>query len=285
MAMDPGRGGANPQNQMRDLPPEFSATLLAQLTAAKTGEKTFNRSRTLVQIEYIIKPAEHIPPKSAQKDCPPQAAKPPSEVSGLGGNLTEVLASAIKLLEEDKIERFVRAMYPIPELAGQTNLIETQRFLFRFSSNPEMKVAMIRDLTLLQQMKPQQTGNVSVFTLPPLVKGDEERTVKFELVGTNWRFIDSAAETRQTHLELMKTPVSGYTIPRIAGVLIVQRHPDDECWKLVTWPAIVPVGGNERIELTEASCNAISTDKAVHPQTVFKDTNSFTSFFLKDRQS
>lgn len=228
------------QRPQWSLPPESAALLLGQLKAANEGQKTFNRTKTLVQIDYIIKPAEQVPPKPPQ-DLPTMATKPQGDVSGLGSELADVLVAAVKLLEEDQIEKFVRAMYPIPELARLTNYDETQKLLLRFSSNPDMKAAIIRDLSAMQAMTPERNGNVATFTMPPLINGDSERIVKLELVGKDWRFFDSAAEKRPLYQQLIQTPVSGYTIPGSAGVLMLKWYAEEESWKLVTVPAIVPV--------------------------------------------
>ncbi len=237
---DPRRGGPGNASSLLTIPPEVADMLLGQLTAALAGDRTFNRNHTLVQIDCVLKPSEIVPPKPPA-NLPALESAPKVDSEGLGGDLKKALASATRLLQADETEQFIRAMYPLPKLGRLTNSDELRKLLGRLKANPAMKEAMLRDLQFAARSEIDVKESVAEVTLPPLVQGDPERTVKFEKVQGNWRFFDSDAPTRSLHAELMKSPVAGFTIPGVETVLVLKWFEDEECWRLLRMPATGPL--------------------------------------------
>ncbi|MDB4743874.1 hypothetical protein OAF98_05250, partial [Planctomicrobium sp.] len=99
-----------------------------------------------------------------------------------------------------------------------------------------MKAAMIRDLKAAAEAEAEIQSGIAAVTLAPLVKGDSERTFKFDLVEGNWRFTDQAAQERETIRELtvklpesMKNGNDGLTF-------IFERTNSDSEWRIKSLP-------------------------------------------------
>lgn len=215
-----------------------SADLKAHLQAAMGGQFGFNRNYTLVEIHYVKQPVTLIPPGPPQY-IPSTDDRPAGRVSGLGSNLATALKSAVTLLEGDKLQEFIRSAYPLAEVAKLSEADFMDRMVARISENPDMKQAMIRDLNSAAGAQPQISGNEAQVKLPPLVPGDPDRILKFQLVDDNWRFYDGRSETRTKYRELVSADVPAVTIPGSRGTVMLVRS--GENWRLSGAPTTEPL--------------------------------------------
>ena len=222
------------------LPNETVADLAAHFEAALTGQRTFNRNKTLVEINYIRKAVELIP-DSAPDYVPTIADRPKQPVIGLGSDLQQMLLQAAKLLDARKYDDFVNSVYPLAELARLEQEDGMERHIMRITSRPEMKEAMLRDLKAVYDSPQAVTvsGSLAEANLPALVPGDAPRTVKFELIDGNWRFFDGGRSTREEQKQLVEKSAGGYTLPGSKGSMVLSYS--DGSWRLIGMPTSDPL--------------------------------------------
>ena len=235
------------QSQIRRQPPKTvtplipngqAADLSAHLESALTGQRTFNRNKTLVEINYIRKAIVLIPP-SAPGYIPKIVDKPSGQVVGLGPDLVTALTRASRLLEDGQTAQFVRSVFPLAELARLSEEDAMERHLFRISSQPEMSAAMIRDLKAAAKAKIKLNGDLAEVAVPALLAGDNERILKFELVDGNWRLFDGGKESRALQKKLVSEPAGGHTVPGIRGSIVLSYS--NGSWRMIGMPASQPL--------------------------------------------
>lgn len=207
--------------------------LQAHLEAALIGTRIFNRNFTLVEIRYV-RQAEVVVPAGPPYYVPEMADKPRGTISGLGSDLPTMLTKAAGLLEADKVEEFIRNVYPLAELAQLSEADSMERMILRVSSIPDMKSAMIQDLKDCAAADHQITGAEASVLLPPLVPGDRDRVLKFQRVDGNWRFFDGGQKTRAAYRKLVVADVPSVTQLASAGVIVLSRQ--GENWRLTAPP-------------------------------------------------
>ena len=222
------------------LPNEVAVDLAAHFDAALTGQRSFNRNKTLVEINYIRKAVELIP-DSAPDYVPTIADRPKQPVIGLGSDLPQMLLQAAKLLDARKYDDFVNSVYPLAELARLEQEDGLERHILRITSRPEMKEAMLRDLKDVYDSPQAATvrGSLAEVNLPALVPGDAPRTVKFELIDGNWRFFDGGRSTREEQKQLVEKSAGGYTLPGSKGSMVLSYS--DGSWRLIAMPTSDPL--------------------------------------------
>ena len=234
------------RSQQRDLQPqpilpnETVADLAAHFEAALTGQRTFNRNKTLVEINYIRKAVELIP-DSAPDYVPTIADRPKQPVIGLGSDLQQMLLQAAKLLDARKYDDFVNSVYPLAELARLEQEDGMERHILRITSRPEMKEAMLRDLKAVYDSPQAVTvsGSMAEANLPALVPGDTPRIIRFELVDGNWRFFDGGRSTHEEQKKLVEKSAGGYTLPGSKGSMVLSYS--DGSWRLIGMPTSDPL--------------------------------------------
>lgn len=219
--------------------PEIAGQLTAHLAAALQGKRTYNRNSTLVQIHYVIKPTQIIPP-STPENLPDFSRPPTGSTRGLGSDAAQALTRAVSLLNEDRFEEFVRAMYPLGELGQLTQGDAMTRLVFRIKSVPAMKTAMIQDLTAAAAVAGKSEIEADRTMKIPLTHsaGGSDRFLRLELVQGDWRFSDSSAQIREKQQELVQQPIPGITVPGTEGSLVLQWDRDLQSWRLTTMPDI-----------------------------------------------
>lgn len=224
-------------------PSTLENSRLAQLTgvlqAALKAKPTFNRTRTLAQIDCVIEPTKQVEETLAAQ--PDLYGKVEGPVEGFGSNFSNAMFAAAGTLDSGNLEKFVRGMYPLQELARVTKGDQLKRLLFRLTQNPEMAKTMTKDLQLVANSKDVTVrktadGKTSVATvrLPPTTRDGKPREFRFELVDGNWRLFDSLREARAEHTKLLAAPVAGYTIPGQQVTLMMQWS--DDSWRLIGEP-------------------------------------------------
>jgi hypothetical protein len=217
---------------------EFVDDLKAHLQAALTGEMGFNRNCTLVEVHYVRQPIVVVPP-GPPTYLPSFDDKPLGKVPGLGSDLSAMLIAAATLMRSDKSEEFIRNVYPYAEIARLSEADYLNRLVLRVNANPEMKTAMIRDLTAAAGVDPEVAGDTASVTLPALSPEDPPRVLKFQLVDGNWRFFDGRQETRQQYRTLVAADVPAVTLPGSRGTLLLSRS--GENWRLAGPPSSEPL--------------------------------------------
>ncbi len=210
----------------------------AEILAALSGKRTFNRNQTLVQITYIKKPVELIPAK-VPGYVPAATDKPAGQIHGLGSDLRQMLTQAAALLDSGKQEEFVRSVYPLPELAVLAQADNMQRLLSRLKSQPQMAEAMIRELRAAAASAGQTSGPAAKITLPATGKQESGRILKFDMVEGNWRFFDGGKQHRDVYHRLASAPIGSHTIPGSRGSMILYRF--NGSWRLHAMPTNEPL--------------------------------------------
>jgi hypothetical protein len=191
--------------------------------------------QTVAVVKYKLK---ELPDSGMKLD---KFARDDSEIAvgeayeGLGDDLPSMLRQAAALLEDDKVQEFVEKVYPISELELLFIDPAMSNLMTRINQT-SMKAAMIRDLKAAAEAEAEIQSGIAAVTLAPLVKGDSERTFKFDLVEGNWRFTDQAAQERETIRELtvklpesMKNGNDGLTF-------IFERTNSDSEWRIKSLP-------------------------------------------------
>lgn len=205
------------------------------LQSALNGSVEFNLPQTVAVVKYKLK---ELPDSGMKLD---KFARDDSEIAvgeayeGLGDDLPSMLRQAAALLEDDKVQEFVEKVYPISELELLFIDPAMSNLMTRINQT-SMKAAMIRDLKAAAEAEAEIQSGIAAVTLAPLVKGDSERTFKFDLVEGNWRFTDQAAQERETIRELtvklpesMKNGNDGLTF-------IFERTNSDSEWRIKSLP-------------------------------------------------
>jgi hypothetical protein len=121
-----------------------------------------------------------------------------SPANGLGDDLSEVLKQAAELLRRKAHADFVTSMFPVKEL-DRIQLREggMDEILLVLEQQPQMVQAMLQDLEELQTLDPAKSeADLIEFELPPPVKSEPPRIVRFQLVGGNWRCFDNSSQMR-----------------------------------------------------------------------------------------
>lgn len=224
------------------LSPDKRDVLLLQLKSAVGVKPAFNRTRTLAQIDCVLKPVEKIPEKEPETSTTVYG-KTKGELTGFGSDLSSALDEAAGTLDAGNTEKFIRGMFPLAELSRLTQSNQLDRLVFRLNSHPEMVRTMIRDLQQAAAAKsiaisgtdPQKTRTAAVH-LPPTAKGSTSREFHFELINGHWRFADSLRSVREEHKKLLSAPVAGYSIPGSKLTLLLRW--EDDSWKLLAPPAV-----------------------------------------------
>lgn len=231
--LTPGYQAQNMRRRSSRNPPLSNEELQAHLEAALIGTRVFNRNFTLVEIRYV-RQAEVVVPSGPPQYVPALADKPRGRVSGLGSDLPTMLTKAAGLLEADNVKEFIQNVYPLAELAQLSEEDALERMMFRVTSNPDMKSAMIKDLKDCAAAEQEISGTEASVVLPPLVPGDRDRVVKFQLVDGNWRFFDGRQQTRARYRKLVAADVPSVTQPARSGVIMLTRQGQD--WRLTAPP-------------------------------------------------
>lgn len=217
---------------------EEATELAVNLEAAISGEMAFNRNNTLVEIHFVRTPKMTVPP-SPPSYLPAMDDRPLRPASGLGSNLQTMLGAAANLLKENKTEEFILHVYPLAEVARLAEADFRSLLVKRVESRPEMRDAMIRDLEQASKATPSIGGANATVKLPPLVAGDRERELRFQLVEGNWRFFDGNADTRAEFRRLVQGKIPAVTIPGAKGVLLLVRY--GENWRMTAPPTTEPL--------------------------------------------
>lgn len=171
--------------------PRFQERMLTALRAAREAEPRWSDggaiARYTINLTAIAEPAE---PAPEQPDSPPIP-----DVAGWGDDLDQVLTSALAALNADDYETFVTHIFPAPEVVHMQSGDGMDLLLLKLETYPEMIEAMQRDLEQCQSASRTSDGDVTEITL---TEGrDNPQTVKFQLVGGNWRFFDSITPVRE----------------------------------------------------------------------------------------
>lgn len=227
---------------LADRPSQELNELKVQLTSAMDAKPTFNRTRTLAQIDYVLKPIEEVPEQEPETSgLLPVEPNGPSV--GFGPDLSTALFAAVGNLNAGRIENFVRGMYALPELARVTQNDQMDRLIFRLTRNPEMIRAMIRDLeqsaTTQAQLSTEGGISLATISLPPTTENSQSRQLKFDLIDGNWRFHDGQRASREAQRKLLSAPISGYSIPGSRLTLLLVWEIDS--WKLLRAPTVQPI--------------------------------------------
>jgi hypothetical protein len=210
--------------QQRETKPQ----LLAVLRAVKRQTPRFDRSRGLATLEFD--PFVSGVPEAADELHLPATGD--LKLTGLGDELSNVISEAINLLEAGDMTTFVERLYPPTEIARLRQAEQLPALLQQFKDTPELRTALLGDFKRLQTVRHGQIdkGHVAVFELAP-EKEQPARTVKFQMVGRDWRLYDdaprvSAELVRQARLK-----------PRSA-VVSVQMELIGGNWRFVELPTL-----------------------------------------------
>lgn len=172
--------------------PRFQEQMLAALRIARDSEPRWTDGDGVAQ--FTINLTAHAHPETEEPAAnATQAAAP--DVAGWGDDLDQVLASALEALNEEDYHTFVERLFPAPEVVEMQSSDGMDLLLLKLETYPEMVEAMQRDLEQCQSVGGQIDGNVAEFTL---TEGRQNpQTVRFQLVGGNWRFFDSITPVRE----------------------------------------------------------------------------------------
>ncbi|MCA9036007.1 MAG: hypothetical protein KDA91_12805 [Planctomycetaceae bacterium] len=234
------RGGMS-EGLSQPVPEAMLADLRTMLNSARAGSKTFNRTRNLVQIDFVIKPEEVVTPGLPATIVAPDQLQIRGSQQGLGTDFRAAIRIAIGMLENNQIETFVRATYPLPELARLTNGDELERLIIRLKTVPAMKSAMIETLTAVRDGEATQIGERIVVSIPPQGTVSAGRTIEFSLIDGHWRFADPLGQSRNEFNRLVKAPAASRTVPGSAGQVVLKFYPEEHSWRLATVPVVVPL--------------------------------------------
>ncbi|MBL4885258.1 MAG: hypothetical protein JKY95_12075 [Planctomycetaceae bacterium] len=152
------------------------------------------------------------------------------EVNGYGKDLNIVLQKGIDDLDNTRFQDFIRNIYPEAEVARLIDQKQEEHIVSRFKTYPILKQELVRELKLLQQLKPEPvelagrtvvsfelpknnrwktklvTVNASLRNIPE----EPARSVRFELVNGNWRFFDGGKKlTEEMKRQQSGLPVGG----------------------------------------------------------------------------
>lgn len=248
LQMDFLGNGLSPGSLSRRSQPTIQGEKLAQLKgllqAALKARPAFNRTRTLAQIDFAIEPTRYFDEKSAAKTD--LYGEVQGTTAGFGEKFSKAMFTAAETLDSGDLEKFVRGMYPMDELARVTKGDQLKRLVFRLTQNPEMARTMTRDLHLVANSRDVSIkktagspNSVAIVRLPPGVRNGKAREYRFELVDGHWRFFDSLRDVRAEHKRLLSAPVPGYTIPGRQITLMMQWQ--GYSWRLVGEPMERPI--------------------------------------------
>lgn len=173
--------------------PGFKDRMLMAFRAARETEPRWSNeagvARFSINLTALAEPAD---PAEATA---PVAEPAVPDVAGWGDDLDQVLSSALSALNDEDYATFVERIFPAAEVVHMQSSDGMDLLLLKIETYPEMAEAMQRDLEECQSARAEIDGDVAQFTL---TEGRENpQTVKFQLVGGNWRFYDSITSVRE----------------------------------------------------------------------------------------
>jgi hypothetical protein len=174
--------------------PGFKDRMLTAFRAARESEPRWSNEAGVAR--FSINLTELSEPADPAETTAPVVEPAVPEVAGWGDDLDQVLTSAIAAIEEEDYATFVEHIFPAAEVVHMKSSDGMDLLLLKLETYPEMAEAMQRDLEecLAAQTSICEEG-VAEFTL---TEGrDNPQTVKFQLVGGNWRFYDSITPVRE----------------------------------------------------------------------------------------
>lgn len=173
--------------------PGFKDRMLTAFRAARESEPRWTNEAGVARFSINLTAlAEPAPPAEATA---PAAELEVPDVAGWGDDLDQVLSSALSSLNDEDYATFVERIFPAAEVVHMQSSDGMDLLLLKLETYPEMPEAMQRDLEQCQSERAVIDGDVAEFTL---ADGRENpQTVKFQLVGGNWRFYDSITPVRE----------------------------------------------------------------------------------------
>jgi hypothetical protein len=173
--------------------PNFKDRMLTAFRAARDSEPRWSNEAGVAR--FSINLTELAEPDHAGEEAVPVEEPVAPEVAGWGDDLDQVLSSALSALNEEDYATFVEHIFPAPEVVLMQSSDGMDLLLLKLETYPEMAEAMQRDLEQCQSAQAEIDGDVAEYTL---TEGRENpQTVKFQLVGGNWRFFDSITPARE----------------------------------------------------------------------------------------
>lgn len=208
--------------------PQSKAQLLAVLRALKEKTPRYDKSRGLATLDFD--PFASGVPEAADELHLPTVAD--LKLTGLGDDLSKVVAQAIKLLEAGDMAVFVERLFPATEIARLRQGDQLPALLQQFKATPELQTAILADFKRMQNAKPElaEKGQVAVFKLAA-EKDQPARTVKLQKTGRDWRLFDDAPRVSAEVVRQAKLK------PR-SSVMSVQMELIGGNWRFVELPML-----------------------------------------------
>lgn len=172
--------------------PRFQERMLNVYRIARESEPRWSDGGAIARFSINLTAHEE-PTEPAVTEEPQTPAIP--DVAGWGDDLDQVLASALAALNEEDYESFVEHIFPANEVVHMQSNDGMELLILKLETYPEMVEAMQRDLEQCQSAAGASDGDVAEFTLTEGRRNPQ--TVKFQLVGGNWRFFDSITPVRE----------------------------------------------------------------------------------------
>ncbi len=172
--------------------PRFQERMVSVYRIARETEPRWSDGGAIARFSINLTDLEE-PADPAVAEAPTTPTIP--DVAGWGDDIDQVLASALAALNDEDYESFVEHIFPANEVVHMQSTDGMELLILKLETYPEMVEAMQRDLEQCQSAARTSDSDVTEITLT----GDRRnpQTVKFQLVGGNWRFFDSVTPVRE----------------------------------------------------------------------------------------
>lgn len=180
--------------------------LIDVLARARKGKPEFSESGFIATIVLPVPKKKEVPDEPAPSNIIKEPVLTNAAITGYGGDLGQVMNSAMAALNEGDTDAFVSKMFPASELRHPNASARLATLQARLKANPQMIQQMKTDLALASELSPKMEdgGKTAVFEIAggeaPYGRGTvslPDRTFKFQLVEGSWRLYDNSTVIRK----------------------------------------------------------------------------------------
>lgn len=210
----------------------------------KLSETLKNMQDAEITVDRSGKVVHFVKQEELKKADRPQSRYTSAEkptAPGYGNDLAIAIESALQDLKAEKYEVFMTRMLPKSTILMMKADDRWDGMIESLSGDSPMIARMIKDLSILTEVKPVIADGTAEFTLPnvvPMARGRKtedvevgKRVIRFSLVDDSWRFFDSNANTAAELDAALNRDAAGESLK---SQLVLEKIGSD--WRLSPMP-------------------------------------------------